>query len=316
MQSFQTFLKLGLKEPASRGLVMLSRYERLHGSIKKAASLNDRALDILKDRERGGPYYYFSLQQLLIEHATAPSRNIYKRLVDLHREAKEKKLEQQYEIAREIARVAQDLRLMPDAVRWSKKVHEYEIERLNSEQQNAILSLKTQQEVERLAKERELDKLKMDKLELELASKERETKLLAVQLAKKGSFLATLTNQIALLKSSKYSPETIDAVVELIETIRFRDKDYEQLEERAETLHHDFIVALSERFPDLTAAEKRICILLKLGLSSVDIANVLFTSVRTIETHCLSIRKKLRIARTTRLSKFIVEFERPLQSST
>ena len=146
---------------------------------------------------------------------------------------------------------------------------------------------------------------------MELDARARETKLLAVHLAKKGSFLATLTDQLAVMKSTnpQYSAQTIDAVVQLIEAIRFKDKEYENLEERAESLHHDFIVALVERYPALTATEKRICILIRLGLGSIDIANVLFTSVRTVETHSLSIRKKLRIPKATRLSKFLVDFE-------
>ena len=307
MKSLQTSLELGSWESACRALVMVTRYERLHGSLARAATLSQKALKILKDKEKGSQFYYFTLQLLLVEHAKKPSVAVYGKLLELHKITREKGLQLQHEISQEIARVAEELKLLPDAVKWFRRVHEYEIQRLNTEQRSVLLSLQTEQELERLAQERELDKLKMDKLELELAAKVNETKLLALQLAKKGSFLATLTDQIASLKSSyqNYSSETIEAVVQLIESIRHRDKDYEQLEERAEALHHDFVVSLSERYPDLTVAEKRICILMRLGLNAQEVANVQFTSVRTIETHSLSIRKKLRIPKSTRLSKFL-----------
>ncbi len=311
MKSFETASEIGMSELACRALVLLTKYERLHGSLTKSSSLNAKALRMLKKGDKGRQFFFFSLQQLLIEHARQPSRSNYTKLLRLYRGAKAKGLELHHEIAQEIARVTEELHLLPEAVRWFKKVQEYEIQRLNTEQKSALVSLQTEQELERLAKERELQKLQMDKLEVELNAKARETQLLAVLLAKKGSVLATLTDQLSTMKSSnpKYSEETIDAVIELIETSRHKDKEYEHLEERAEALHHEFIVSLSQRFPELTAAEKRICILLKLGLSSVDIANVLFTSVRTIETHCLSIRKKLRIPSSTRLAKFLIAFE-------
>jgi len=311
MRSFQTATEIGMPELACRALVLLTKYERLHGSLTKSASLNAKALRLLNNGDKGRQYLFFSLQQVLIEHARQPSRSVYPKLLRLHGAARAKGLELHHEIAQEIARVTEELHLLPEAVRWFKRVQEYEIQRLNTEQRSALVSLQTEQELERLAKERELQKLQMDKLEMELNAKARETQLLAVHLAKKGSVLATLTDQLATMKSSnpQYSQETIDAVVELIETIRHKDKEYEHLEERAEALHHEFIVSLSHHFPELTAAEKRICILLKLGLSSIDIANVLFTSVRTIETHCLSIRKKLRIPSSTRLSKFLIAFE-------
>jgi len=259
MKSFQTSSELGLWESACRALVTLTRYERLHGSVARAASLTAKALKVLKGRDKGSQYYYFSLQHLLIEYAQTGDEQVYPKLLDLYKITKDKGLELQHQVAQELARISEELHLLPDAVRWSKNVHEYEIERLNSEQRNAILSLKTEQEVERLAREQEVSDLRMKNLEMELSTKARETELLAVQLAKKGSFLATLTDQIALMKDAgKYAPATIDAVVQLIESIRHKDTEFEQLEARAKSLHQDFILALTEQFPNLTTAERRI----------------------------------------------------------
>ena len=309
MKSYETAKRLSMPEAASRALVTLTKYERLHGSLQRASSLTEKALKLLNPKDHAGPYYYFKLQELLIAHAESPSRATYKQMLALHQATAKQGLELQHEVSQEIARVAEELRLLPEAVKWSRKVHEYELERLHREQRSALLSIKNEQEVERLAREREHSKLLMENLSLQLRAKENEAKLLAVQLAKKGSFLASLTSQIEAMAmgSTTHSKPTIDAVVKLIETTRFRDKDYEQLEERAELLHHDYLVALSNRYPDLTATEKKICTLLKLGLTTTDLANVLFASPRTIESHTLSIRKKLRIPAATRLAKFLSE---------
>ncbi len=309
-QSFATASEIGMHALACRPLVLLTKYERLHGSLAKATALNHKALKLLCDEPESGSFIFFSIQQLLIEHATSPSKSVYRHLLGLHAAAKSRGLELQHEIAQEIARVTEELHLLPEAIRWFRRVQEYEIERLNTEQRSALVSLQTEQQLAHLGRERELQQLQLEKLEIRLNAKARETELLAVHLAKKSSVLASLTSELDAMKRSKsdYSNQTIDAILGLIETIRFKDKDYEQLESRASELHREFALALDTRYPDLTATEKRICILLKLGLSSVDVANVLFTSVRTIETHALSIRKKLRLPTTTRLAKFLTAF--------
>ena len=62
-------------------------------------------------------------------------------------------------------------------------------------------------------------------------------------------------------------------------------------------------------YDTLTPTEKRVCVLLRLGLTTGDIASVLFTSVRTVESHALNLRRKLHIPGTTRLAKFLANYE-------
>ncbi|MFI5264115.1 MAG: transcriptional regulator [Candidatus Kapaibacterium sp.] len=307
LKSLRMVTDLKMWEAASRTVVTLAIQERLHGSLTKADAYISEALGYWKGRGKSAVFYFLTLQQLLIEHARNPSRKTFDKLVRLYKAIKGKGLELENDAVQEIARIAQELGLGSESVRWLKIVHKHEIEKIKNEQKNSIASLQTQTELERMAKEREMQALRVENLELDLKAKARETELLAVQLAKKGSVLTDLKDRLTEMRSSKnqYSSETINAVIGLIESVRFKDKEYEHLEERAEVLHHDFLVSLSDTFPLLTATEKRVCVLLKLGLKPVDIASVLFTSVRTVETHCLSIRKKLHLPRKIRLLQYL-----------
>ncbi|MDP4236484.1 MAG: LuxR C-terminal-related transcriptional regulator, partial [Bacteroidota bacterium] len=299
-KSFQIFSELGMWDAQARAQISLATNERLHGNPVKANEYIARAFDVLRDHQDSGIYLYVALQKLLTEHVIDPTRKNYQKLVRLYAEIKKQKLELRKEAASEIARIAQELHLHSEAVRWLKIVHENEIERVKNEQKNMVTSLITQQEVERLANEREVEKLRMDKLELELKTKNRETDLLAAQLAKKGAFLSTLVEQLSRLRSSD-PQHAIDRAIRLIQSKQFRDSEFEQLEERVTLLHRDFLASLVQRFPSLTQAERRVCILLRVGLRPAEIAGVLFASVRTVETHCLNIRKKMGIARNMRL---------------
>jgi DNA-binding CsgD family transcriptional regulator/tetratricopeptide (TPR) repeat protein len=316
-KAYRDYVSLKLWEKAGEVLILRAKWELLHGSLNKAAQLNERARHLLKDGLEDELFFKGELQKLLIGHKKDPSRAIIHTLAALHKRAKRKKLEVQHEIAKELAHLAQELHMQREAIYWLKTVHAHEIELKESQQKNAIVGLEIEKALERAEKERELSKLKMEKLESELKVKAHETELLAVQLAKKGSVLADLSDQLAAMKSTnaEYSAPTINAVIKIIDTIRFRNKEYEHLEERAGVLHRDFMVSISERFPKLTNTENKVCVLLRLGLSPIDIAHVLFTSVRTIETHCLNIRKKMRIPKATRLVKYLSDLNREMSST-
>ena len=66
-----------------------------------------------------------------------------------------------------------------------------------------------------------------------------------------------------------------------------------------------FIRRLSLRCPRLTPTELKVCTLLKVNLRSREIASMLQTSVRNIESHRYWIRKKLAIPTSTNLSTFL-----------
>lgn len=63
-----------------------------------------------------------------------------------------------------------------------------------------------------------------------------------------------------------------------------------------------FVRVLHERAPALTRQELLICLFLREGLASGEIASRLHCSVRTVENHRYNIRKKLRLSPSEDLS--------------
>ncbi|HYM20702.1 MAG TPA: LuxR family transcriptional regulator [Candidatus Kapabacteria bacterium] len=307
----------GLHDRAAYALAQFADEERALGFPNKAQKLISESLDLLKGSKQGRTYINTLHVQYYLELETKPSRAVYEKFVKLYHLAVKKKLDRQYWLAREVRDTAERLNMHAETIFWLKKVHEYELHRIGIEQEEKIARLETEQQISRLEYEREMNSIRTRQLESDLRSKTHEIELLATQLAKKGSFVASLTGQLANIRSNNdpHPMVSVAAVTEMIEAMRFKDKEYEQLEERAKTLYHDFFLMLAATYPDLTQAERKVCVLLKLGLNSKDIANVLFTSVRTIENHSLAIRKKLGISGSTRLSKFILGLGAPKKVS-
>ena len=83
---------------------------------------------------------------------------------------------------------------------------------------------------------------------------------------------------------------------------------WEQFHCYFEQVHPSFYANLNARYPDLTVKEQHLCAFIKLGLSSKEIAAILFVEVRSVESSRLRLRKKLDISQDTNLTAFFSQF--------
>ena len=68
------------------------------------------------------------------------------------------------------------------------------------------------------------------------------------------------------------------------------------------------MIRLVKRFPDLKINDRKLCAYLRMGLSSKEMASLLNTSVRSIETARYRLRKKLNLETGDNLTDFIQHF--------
>lgn len=99
-----------------------------------------------------------------------------------------------------------------------------------------------------------------------------------------GAYLATGRGQTRKLAESMI--QSINAAAETPD-------QWNIIEEQFDAIHHDFIGNLLRRCPQLTPTEVRVCVLIKMNISSKQIASALFISPLTIKTHRNNIRRKL-----------------------
>lgn len=82
---------------------------------------------------------------------------------------------------------------------------------------------------------------------------------------------------------------------------REMDRFYTDVEE----MHKNFVSRLLMRCPNLTERERRLAILLRLGLSSKEIAGLMNIETKSIEINRYRLRKKLRIERNENIVQFL-----------
>lgn len=80
-----------------------------------------------------------------------------------------------------------------------------------------------------------------------------------------------------------------------------------EFDQKFDEVHGDFRSRLLERHPDLTPGELRVCSLLRLNMTSKDLAKAMSRSLRTIENTRYRIRKKLQLAPDEDLVKYIIQ---------
>ncbi len=159
----------------------------------------------------------------------------------------------------------------------------------------------------------ELDKhSKREKELLEeiIRKKDYELSEMTIRMAEKNQCLIKLKNQ-ALELQAKTVDEVKDISKKIISSINKKlkdDKSWNLFEIQFNNSNPFFIKNLLNKFPDLRINEVRIVTLMKLGLDTKQISEVMNLSVRTVENHRFHIRKKLSIDKNEAIYNYLQSF--------
>lgn len=149
------------------------------------------------------------------------------------------------------------------------------------------------------------NRLEREKVETELAFKKKELTTHALNLARKNEVLETVKQKAAALKLEPNSAGYKD----LIRTINFDqqdDRNWENFIQYFEQVHKDFSANIKQKYPEITSNELRLLALLKMNLSSKEIASILNISSEGIKKARYRLRKKLGIATEDSLQDLVL----------
>ena len=172
---------------------------------------------------------------------------------------------------------------------------------------------KIMEQAEQLHKqEKEFHINKEHSLELELDYKNRQLTSYALHLARNSEFVQTTTDDLQqiLLGTNPRDKERSDRIKAMIADLHqySTGHDWQEFRLYFEEVHQSFEKNLSTAFPDLSPNDKKICALLKLGLSSKEIASITFRELRSVESARNRLRKKLGLAADVNIHTFLSQF--------
>jgi DNA-binding CsgD family transcriptional regulator len=83
------------------------------------------------------------------------------------------------------------------------------------------------------------------------------------------------------------------------------ETSWKEFEYRFSKVHESFYETLDNKFPELTQTERKVCAMLKLNMSSKEIAAITMTHHESVDTTRSRIRKKLGLEKDENLSEFL-----------
>ena len=167
------------------------------------------------------------------------------------------------------------------------------------------------QEAERQAEKQKIQQMKSDMLEAELQNKNNELSLQTSALLKRNQAIQALLDELERQKETlgdRYPNKLYIRMKNLIEESLNDQADWLLFESHFNSAHQNFIERLRQQYSDITTGDLRICCLLRMNLSTKEIASLLNVSVRAIELRRYRLRKRLSLDGDTNLIDFLMNY--------
>lgn len=155
-------------------------------------------------------------------------------------------------------------------------------------------------EVERKAAENRL-------MEADLQHKNKELVTFTLQTAQRNELLERLTEEVERIRTDTQgqAAQELHSLAHSIRGIRNEERNWDEFKLRFEQVEGAFFRALQQQFPELSVTETRLCALIRLQLSSKEIAGMLNIGHESVNKARYRLRKKLGLQKGEDLDAFI-----------
>jgi tetratricopeptide (TPR) repeat protein len=140
----------------------------------------------------------------------------------------------------------------------------------------------------------------------ELAFKKRELASKALHISQKNEVLENLRTELQKLARDEEADRSVREVLNQLKIERSIDGNWEEFTRQFQEVNPEFYRRLSDRAPEMTKSELRLAALLKMNLSSKEIASVLNISPDGVKKARHRFRKKLDLESEDSLEQFIL----------
>ncbi len=150
------------------------------------------------------------------------------------------------------------------------------------------------------------NKLEKERVDAELAFKKKELTTHALNLARKNETLENLKLKAQELKEKENQRAGYNQLIRSINFDLQDDNNWQNFSRYFEEVHKDFNSNVKTKYPEVTSNELRLMALLKMNLSSKEIANILNISSEGIKKARYRLRKKLHLTTEDSLQDLVL----------
>ncbi len=154
-----------------------------------------------------------------------------------------------------------------------------------------------------LQSEKNIAELKNQQLNADIESRNRELAVTTMAMIKKNETLNEIKSELEKLKGAT---DKLSPVKEIIDKNLVEQQDWKTFEQAFSMTDKSYIKDLKARHPNLTSGDLRLCIYIRLNLSSKEIAPLLNISPRSVEIKRYRLRKKMELEKKTDLFEYLI----------
>nr|WP_294925328.1 triple tyrosine motif-containing protein [uncultured Flavobacterium sp.] len=157
--------------------------------------------------------------------------------------------------------------------------------------------------------EKEIEKLKSDKLQIKILAKDKELVNNSLQVVKKNKTLNTIISKLKEIDANILDDTTKSEFNKLHKSIVKEvntDKSWKDLEKHIKNVHFDFLKRLKEKYPTISPRELDLSTYLLMNMSTKEIAEIMNISNGGVELARYRLRKKLGLNKKENLIGFLM----------
>jgi DNA-binding CsgD family transcriptional regulator len=157
--------------------------------------------------------------------------------------------------------------------------------------------------------EKEIERLKNDKLQIKILSKDKELVINTLQVVKKNKVLNGIIHKLkeinadSLDESTKFQFNKLNkSIIREVNT----DKSWKDLEKHIKNVHFDFLKRLKEKHPTISPRELDLSTYLLMNMSTKEIAEIMNISSGGVEVSRYRLRKKFKLNKKEDLTGYLM----------
>ena len=159
--------------------------------------------------------------------------------------------------------------------------------------------------------EKEIDRLKGERLEMEIAHKNRELVSTTMHLQHKNEILFKINTALGKIKRESRGNKMSDSIAKVIKIMEIEENSedgWEQFTSHFNEIHPGFFQKLREEFPELSHKDLKLCAYLRMNLSTKEVASLMNNTVRGVEGGRYRLRQKLGLDNKANLTEYILRY--------
>jgi tetratricopeptide (TPR) repeat protein len=154
--------------------------------------------------------------------------------------------------------------------------------------------------------------LEKKQLQLNLDYKNKELATSVLHLIERNEFINQLSEKLQSTEDNLHTSTILDLIKEIERNTS--GNLWKEFEKTYMEVHKDFHVALTSRYPQLTANDRKLCAFILMNMSSKEISSITYQTPQSIKIARYRLRKKLGLSRSDNLSAFLNQLESGAQT--